>query len=158
MSINVVSMNDRPLPPNFQLSVFYQIERAIKRYRQFALLQLRETVPGITVNQALLLALIRDRPDTSQSEMATILFKDQAALTRTLELLVRSGYVVRAPNSEDRRRSRLLLSQRGQEVTELLDPVITANRAHALQGLSEDDLTQLRNALNLISANCQTTS
>ena len=150
-------MNDRAPTPNFQLSVFYQIERAIKTYRQFALRRLRERVPEITVNQALLLALLRDRPEATQSEMATALFKEHAALTRTLDLLVRRGYVTREPHPDDRRRSRLRLSRRGREATDLLDPVIAANRADALRGLSRADRERLGQALDLITANCQST-
>lgn len=141
---------------SFRDTVFYRIERTIKVYRRFALENLQKQHPDLTINQGLLLSLIADSPEISQVEMATILFKDYAAITRMIELMVRRGYLARKPHEQDRRRSRLILTSLGAKTVTELAPVIKTNRKHALKGLAPTDLLELERLLGIIIKNCET--
>ena len=142
-------------PTPFQHSVFYAIERAIKTYRRFAQDRIGQTVPKLTINQALLLELLARNPDISQNEMAVLLFKDLAAITRMMELLVKQGYVVRSPHPKDRRKHQLRLTESGREKVELVRPVTLQNRADALAGFSEEEKATLKRLLERLITNCQ---
>jgi MarR family transcriptional regulator, transcriptional regulator for hemolysin len=71
--------------------IFYKIEKAIKSYRQLAQKKLREAGLRITVDQWLALNCLKDAPILSQKELAAILFKDEASVTRIIRLLEKNG-------------------------------------------------------------------
>jgi DNA-binding MarR family transcriptional regulator len=135
-------------------TVIYSIEKAIKSYRKYALKNIQKVEPDITVDQALLLYLIEDNPAYSQVEMAEILFKDYASVTRMIEAMVKKGYLIRITNADDRRRHHLSLSKKGIAALEKLAPVIEMNRKNALEGLPEKEQRTLNKLLEKIIKNC----
>ena len=134
--------------------VIYSIEKAIKTYRKFAQNNIRQIESNITVDQALLLILLQNRPELTQVEMAEILFKDYASITRMIELMVKNDYLSREESQEDRRRKELTISKKGEEIIKKLFPVIDANRNTALKGLSQSEIKQLDSLLKKIINNC----
>ena len=81
-------------------TVFYTIERAIKEYRKFAQNNIADKVKDITVDQALILFFLEKHPELSQQEIATLVFKDKASVTRMINLMVSKGYIERSINEE----------------------------------------------------------
>lgn len=134
--------------------VIYSIEKAIKSYRKFAQKNIRKVENNITIDQALLLILLQNRPNLTQVEMAEILFKDYASITRMIEIMVKNDYLTRNENQEDRRRKELIISEKGKEILQKLFPVIEANRNTALRGLSDPEIAQLDSILKKIIKNC----
>ncbi|WP_223786606.1 MarR family winged helix-turn-helix transcriptional regulator [Marinicella meishanensis] len=137
-----------------QQTVFYRIEKAIKSYRQFAQQQIAAVQSGITVDQLLILGLLDAEPDLAQKDLAKMLFKDHASITRMIELLVKRGHLLRSVHPEDRRKFKLAISTQGQQTLAQLKPTILRNRAHALQGIAPAELQQLTHILNKIINNC----
>ena len=134
--------------------VIYSIEKVIKTYRRFAQNNIREIGTSITVDQALLLILLQNRPKLTQVEMAEVLFKDYASITRMVELMVKNDYLTRNENQEDRRRKELIISKKGEDIIEKLFPIIEENRNTALKGLSQSEIEQLDSLLKKIISNC----
>ncbi len=135
--------------------VIYSIEKAIKTYRKFAQNNIRKIESNITVDQALLLILLQNSPELTQVEMAEVLFKDYASITRMIELMVKNDYLSREESQEDRRRKELTISEKGEEIIKKLFPVIDANRNTALKGLNQLEIEQLDSLLNKIINNCK---
>jgi len=134
--------------------VIYSIEKAIKTYRKFAQNSIRKIESNITIDQALLLILLQNRPELTQVEMAEVLFKDHASITRMIELMVKNDYLTRNESQEDRRRKELTISKKGGEIIKKLLPVIDTNRNTALKGLSQTEIEQLDSLLKKITNNC----
>ena len=84
-------------------TVFYSIERAIKEYRKFAQKKLSEQLEGLTIDQGMVLLFLDRHPNISQKEMASLIFRDNASLTRMINLMVEKGYLRRSVNPDDRR-------------------------------------------------------
>ena len=135
-------------------TVFYTIERAIKEYRKFAQNNIFEKVNDITVDQAIILFLLKEHPEFSQKKIAAILFKDNASVTRMINLIVSKGYLKRSINEENRRRFKLEITAKGSRVLFDLAPIISNNRKKALQGLTEEELIQMEATLKKIILNC----
>lgn len=136
---------------------FYILEKAIKSYRQFAQRNLKKVNKDITIDQWLILKTIYDNPNSSQREIAENVFKDEASVTRMIELLVTKGFLVRSLHTEDRRRFGLELTSKGRKVQEDLMPVILQNRNIALDGLSIEEIETLKTLLHKITNNCTKT-
>lgn len=124
-------------------TIFYQIEKAIKCYRTMAQANLNKLGYKITINQILLLLQIDRNPEVSQVELAKLLFKDVASITRMIEILVKQDLIRRDENKNDRRRKDLKATQKGQKLLALAIPIISKNRAIALSNLSKKEIETL---------------
>lgn len=134
---------------------FYQLEKTIKTYRQFAQTQLRDNGHAITIDQWLILSVLRDHPEASQNELADMVFKDKASITRILDLLSGQRYLVRSVDKENRRKSKLTLTARGQKVVEDIEPVVKSYRKTALAGIAKEHLKTAEAVLQSLMGNCE---
>tara|TARA_R110002073_G_scaffold8207_5_gene45838 strand:+ start:52423 stop:52860 length:438 start_codon:yes stop_codon:yes gene_type:complete len=135
-------------------TVFYSIEKAIKEYRKYAQVSILKHISDITLDQTLVLMILNETPQITQKDIANLLYKDNASLTRIIELMVKKGYLTRKKNHTDGRRSQLDITEKGKATIKKLSPVIIQNRSTALEGLSEDEISQLDSLLNKITSNC----
>jgi len=135
--------------------LFYSFERSIKSYRQLAQQQLVKHGFDITIDQWLLLKTLHDNPEQTQQQIALTIFKDFASVTRIVELLVRKEYIVRYPHPTDRRRFKLKLTESAEKLLSNMQPVIETNRRTALKDISEQQILQFQQVLNLIYNNCK---
>ncbi len=138
-------------------TVFHVIESTIKSYRRFAQQNIDLELTGVTVDQGLVLIFLDKYPEMTQNEIAQLVFKDNASMTRMINTMVSKNYLKRSMNTEDRRRFSIQLTPEGKEILKKLPKIIQKNRQTSLQGISDKELTQLENTLKKIQANCQNT-
>ncbi|MBD2722487.1 MarR family winged helix-turn-helix transcriptional regulator [Hymenobacter armeniacus] len=134
--------------------LFYSLDKAIRSYRRLAQANIDRAGLDITVDQWLVLQVVLEHDDLTQQEIAERVFKDQASVARMLALLVKRGLLLGIPLPNDGRRTRLRVSEAGHQILDAVQPIILANRAVALAGLAENDLTVLRQLLERIAQNC----
>ena len=135
--------------------VFYNIDKAIRSYRVYAQKQLKLTGYNITIDQWLIITSIQENPDISQQDLGELVFKDNASVTRMVELLVKNKYLVRKPYASDRRRVKLVVTKACQKIIEEMHAVVIQNRKRALQSISAKELEVLNKTLGQIIGNCQ---
>ncbi len=141
--------------PLFKNVFFHTLEKSIKTYRQMAQGEFNKAGYDITMDQSLVLKAIYDYPKYSQQEIAEIVFKDNASLTRIIDLLIKKKYLKRQTHTQDRRRFALSVNDEGVDLLRALDPVAKSNRAKALKGINGQQKEQLTLLLNTIINNCQ---
>ena len=88
--------------------------------------------------------------------MANLIFKDNASITRIIELMVKKEYLIRTIHQEDRRKFNLEITKKGIKTIKLIEPIIQLNRQTALNGLSLEEIALLDKTLNKIIMNCKT--
>lgn len=136
-------------------TVLYLIEQAIKEYRKVSQRNVSKIVKDITIDQCLVLIILNNDDKISQNELAKLIFKDNASVTRMIELMVRKDYLNRTIHDEDRRKFNLKITEKGKKTLELLNPIVTLNRETALNGLSLEEINFLDKTLNKIITNCK---
>jgi MarR family transcriptional regulator for hemolysin len=134
---------------------FYMIDKTIRSYRNYAQKKLREHGYKITIDQWLIIKAILENPGIPQQDLAEKVFKDNASVTRIIELLVKSNYLEREVNQSDRRRSHLHVTEAGKEIIGKVQHLILQNRKVTLSGVSERELEMLNSTLIKIIQNCQ---
>ncbi|WP_373516497.1 S41 family peptidase [Pricia sp.] len=135
-------------------TIFHVIESTIKEYRKFAQKNISEKIPNMTVDQGLVLLFLNEHPDLNQKEIAELVFKDNASMTRMINTMVQKKYLQRSMNPEDRRRYKLEITEKGKKVLKILPPIIHHNRNSSLKGITKNELNQLEIILNKIRTNC----
>lgn len=136
-------------------TVFYKLEKAIKLYRKMAQRKLQEAGSDLTINQMILLIQLQQQPDLQMVDLAEVIFKDVASVTRMIDLLVKKSYLERKENQTDRRRKDLVLTKAALHAVEELSPVIRAYRVQALHGFNDNEIQSLSTALDQLSQNCK---
>ena len=135
--------------------LFYYIEKAIKSYRQFAQRELKSAGLSITVDQWLTLNCLFENPDISQKELAERVFKDNASITRIIELLVKGKYLKRTINKEDRRKFNLSITELGHETIAVASTIVEKYRNSALKGIGIAKEDHVKTVMKTIIKNCQ---
>ena len=136
-------------------TIFHAIESTIKEYRKFAQKNISEKIKDMTIDQGLVLLFLKEHPDLTQKEIAELVFKDNASMTRMINTMVLKKYLKRSMNSEDRRRYKIEITNKGKEVLETLPPIIHHNRHSSLKGITKNELKQLETILSKIRTNCK---
>ncbi len=135
-------------------TVFYTVEKTIKQYRKMSQKNISAVVSDITIDQALLLIILEEHPGYSQKEIGGILFREDASITRMISLMVRNGLLKKGTHPEDKRRSSLQITKKGQEYIALLIPVIGRNRALALHSIDKREVSMVEEVLRKVIRNC----
>ncbi|WP_336765924.1 MarR family winged helix-turn-helix transcriptional regulator [Paenibacillus sp. USHLN196] len=108
---------------------------------------------GITSEQWILLKSLEEKDGISIKDLTHSVEKDQANVTRILDLLARKGLVKRCNNPNDKRSSLVFLTGEGSQLTKHLIPLDEKVQEFALEGLSEEELLQFKKLLSQINQN-----
>ena len=133
--------------------LFYNIDKAIRTYRMFAQKELRANGFTITIDQWLVIKAILENPGIAQNELAEMVFKDTASVTRIIELLVKAGYLDRKTDPADRRKTILTVKDEGISIIESVQQLVLKNRDKALNGIPTHDLEITNQTLKQIIKN-----
>lgn len=136
-------------------TIFHKIESTIKEYRKFSQQNISNEIENITIDQSIVLLHMDKYPELTQKELAELIFKDSASMTRMIELMVKNKYLKRSMNELDRRRYKIDITAKGKEIVKKLPPLIAYNRTRSLAGITKAELQQLETILNKIRANCK---
>ena len=134
---------------------FYLLDKAIRTYRIYSQKKLREKGFKITVDQWLVIKVLLENPGISQLNLAEKAFKDNASITRIIELLVKSKYLDRKINPKDRRTSILKVTPEGEDIINKVHDLVLQNRRIAQTGITLEELENLNGTLKKIIKNCQ---
>ena len=134
-------------------TIFHAIESTIKEYRKFSQKNISSVIKDITIDQGMVLLFLNEYPELTQKEIAVLVFRDNASMTRMINTMVEKNYLSRSLNNQDRRRFNLEITKKGKEVLKLLPPIIQKNRASSLAGITKNELNQLGDILNKIKSN-----
>ncbi len=137
---------------------FYNLEKAVKTYRQYFQNQLKANGFDITLDQWLILNTIIENPNISQNEIAEKVFKDKASVARIIELLVQNGFLTRSMHPTNRRMFQLSITEKGNETIQKLSGLVQIFRKNAVLGISPDALEETQSIMKTIIANCKNAS
>lgn len=134
--------------------IFYNMDKAIKSYRMYAQKKLKENGFKITIDQWLIIKTILENPNITQQEIAKNVFKDNASVTRIIEILVKLEYLERKDNPDDRRKSNLVVTDEGKSIIVKVQDLVLENRKNALNTIDTDALETMNQVLKKIIRNC----
>jgi DNA-binding MarR family transcriptional regulator len=102
---------------------------------------------GLTTPAIRALAWIQADPGGTMSDLAAGVFPDRTTLTRTVDTLVRDGFVIRAGAVDDRRKVTLTITPAGAELCRLGHAIIDQHNVVVAGLLDLDTLSTINRAL-----------
>ena len=136
-------------------TLLYTLDKCFRTYNQFSQRNVRKAGYDITIDQWLILKSVAENPDITQNDIAKIVFKDNASITRIIQLLVNAGYLKRDTHTADRRRVNLTLTESGKKITIDVNEIAKQNRAEALKDVDQQSIEEMKTLLHKIIGNCQ---
>lgn len=127
--------------------IYFLAERMQRQAKNHTRQVFKEKGIDLTIDQWLVLKKVSEEPGIVQKEIASTTFKDPAAVTRILDIMVRKNLVERRPSATDRRVYEIYLSKQGKKMINTLMPVVYDIRAKGLQNLSQTELRALKSGL-----------
>jgi DNA-binding MarR family transcriptional regulator len=108
---------------------------------------------GITHAQGSILLMLRSGRFDNASQLAREMYIDAAAMTRMVDRLEKRDLIRRMPSGDDRRVSRLQLTDAGSRLAEELPAVYIATRERNFEGLSAEEMGFLKSLLRRVLEN-----
>ncbi len=139
--------------PSIDVAFGYLILRSARLLRMNFLKLLSEHGHDITPEQWFLLNRLWEHEGPTQAELSDRAFNDRPNVTRMLDALERAKLVRREQDADDRRVSRVFLTEKGRALREELWPIALKGREQVYRGLSDHDYEELRRILSIIDAN-----
>ena len=135
--------------------IFYNIDHSIRLYRMYAQKKLREHGFKITIDQWLVIKCILENPTITQHELSELVFKDNASVTRIIDLLIKANYLEKEINPEDRRKFILHVTKEGEDIIRNVQEIVLQNRSKALKNIDDKELEIADAVLRKIITNCR---
>lgn len=133
--------------------VLFQLERTNKLAKQYSQREFDALGLGITVEQWILMKILDEKAPLAQKELAEFSLRDPASITRTLDLLKKKGFVERMAIPENRRQYAVELTTAGKAFVKQHFPIVKAQRAQSVKGLSLSEVQHLKHILQKIQGN-----
>ena len=133
--------------PSYKL---YRTARLV-RSDMSRLLKNLETV--VTPEQWVLLFRLNETDGQSQREISDRFFNDPPSITRMVDALVNQRFVVRVPDTKDRRKFLIFLTYDGRNFIEKTLPWIVEKRRQLFHGFSLGEIQQFVSFLKQIESN-----
>jgi DNA-binding MarR family transcriptional regulator len=121
-----------------------------RRYRTEA--QSRLASLGLFAGQDLLLMQLWEQDGQTQSELADRLYIVQATLTRMISRMAKKGLVLRKPDPDDGRVSRVFVTERGSKLKAPVESIWQSMEYDTFAGLTLEERLLLRRLLMQIHA------
>ncbi len=127
--------------------IYFLAERMQRQAKLYTRQVLKENKINLTIDQWLVIKKVSEESGIVQKEIANSTFKDPAAVTRILDILVREKMVERRVSPADRRVFEIYLSKKGKKIVEKTMPLVYDIRAKGMEGLSATELRALKSGL-----------
>lgn len=138
---------------NFDDNVGRYIGRIHYLFSQKLNLLLKKSETGITVDQFRLLTHLWKQEGISQQQLAELVRRDRASITRMVDILEKQGFIKRTADKEDRRINLVFLTKKGRELEPIASKAAQETLDISQQGFSEPERIALEGLLKKVIAN-----
>lgn len=133
--------------------ILFLIEQTAKIAKQSSQREFDQLEIGITVDQWVLLKIIEQHNELSQTELAIKSHRDPASITRSLDILQQKKLIIRTQVADNRRQYTVTLTKEGRYFILQHMPLISGMRAKSLKGFTKAETEQLKSLLLRIQNN-----
>lgn len=124
-------------------NITFELEKTVHFIRSKTLEVFRDNNFPVSKEQWLILERIAADEGSNQKDIAKDTFKDPAALTRMLDLLVNKGFVQRKASKSDRRTFDIYLTVEGNRLVNRMNPIIEEQNTIIETSLTSEDKSSL---------------
>ncbi|MFC3883858.1 MarR family winged helix-turn-helix transcriptional regulator [Bacillus songklensis] len=110
---------------------------------------------NLAPEQNLIMMVLWEQDGLTQNEIAKKLGKDKTNIARMVYNLEQKGFIQRVSGEEDRRLSRVYLTDEGKKLGDLIIPITEEFNELVCKGISNEELIEVRRILAKMRANVE---
>ncbi|CAM2065335.1 MarR family transcriptional regulator [Sulfidibacter corallicola] len=134
--------------------LFYLTSRLHARTDRFIQTRLNQHgLKGLVPSHGAILSLLYQRGPMTMAALAEAIDRDRSTVTALVEKLVRSGYVARDPDPDDRRKTRVVLTEASRPLKKPLLAISSELRRTAFRDLDPEMLHRVMGVLERLIQN-----
>ena len=143
------------IDPALEEVLFFQIDQCMRQANRFTNRVFQEAGADLTKDQWLVLKKVNDERERGMApfNLAQLLGKEPASMTRILDILERKQLLERHPNPHDRRSSLVFPSSSGQRLYQQILPLVEEIREQSIAGFTAEEVHQMRQFLQRMTRN-----
>lgn len=134
-------------------TLLFAIDQTTKIARQYTQHHFELLGIDITVEQWLILKVVKEKSIASQTALARVTHRDPSSITRTLNLLQQKGLLLRVAIPGNKRQFRIELTREGRYFLLQTQPLIDHMRSTSIQNITETDILKTISILEHIQQN-----
>ncbi len=109
---------------------------------------------NLTPDQYIILSLLLDNEEIKyQRQIAEIIFKDRANVSRIIDILKEKGFIEKIPDSNGRKIYKLIVTEKGKEAREEILPIEKEIRKMITKNISDEELNVMFHTLEKMNLN-----
>ena len=109
---------------------------------------------GITPDQYVILYLLTENHEIKyQRQLAEIMFKDRANISRIIDIMHQNNLIEKIPDSNGRKIYKLVVTEKGRQIKEKILETDIYLRTQITKGISKEELTTTFNTLEKMNIN-----
>lgn len=108
---------------------------------------------NLTSMHVRVLKVIKMKPNCTANDIAKILSRDKAQVTRLLNSLIEQNLIKKVPNPEDKRSQRLLTTDNAEDIFNQIKKVDATVVEKLTKGFTEQECVEFQRMLNKINKN-----
>ncbi len=109
---------------------------------------------GLTPDQYVILSLLIENEEIIyQRQLAEIMFKDRANISRIIDIMQKNGLIEKVPDSHGRKIFKLVVTEKGRKLKDKVFPTDIDLRNDITKGITEDELAVTFNTLEKMNLN-----
>ena len=109
---------------------------------------------NLTPDQYIILSLLLDNEEIKyQRQIAEIIFKDSANVSRIIDILKEKGFIEKIPDSNGRKIYKLIVTEKGKEAREEISPIEKEIRKMITKNISDEELNVMFHTLEKMNLN-----
>ena len=109
---------------------------------------------NLTPDQYIILSLLLDNEEIKyQRQIAEIIFKDRANVSRIIDILKEKGFIEKIPDSNGRKIYKLIVNEKGKEAREEILPIEKEIRKMITKNISDEELNVMFHTLEKMNLN-----
>lgn len=109
---------------------------------------------GLTPDQYVILSLLIENEEIIyQRQLAEIMFKDRANISRIIDIMQKNGLIEKIPEAHGRKIYKLVVTQKGRELKEKVFPTDIDLRQEITRDITQEELAITFNTLEKMNRN-----
>ena len=109
---------------------------------------------GLTPDQYVILSLLIENEEIIyQRQLAEIMFKDRANISRIIDIMQKNGLIEKVPDSHGRKIFKLVVTEKARKLKDKVFPTDIDLRNDITKGITEDELAVTFNTLEKMNLN-----
>ncbi len=126
---------------NYEKNIGYEIGKTSSFIRVAVMKHLKDAgITDITHEQFGILFILSQQDGLYQRQIAILLSKDRPNISRMLDILETKGYIIREKHPENKRISKVYITEKGKDKVELLIPFRDSFKEKLCKNISQEEM------------------